>query len=104
MGTAIIPLCQHRMDNVTSCGSPAMRGQRYCYYHQRKHKRGARKEEERARQTWFESVPLNNATSVQRALREVMKRILCGQIDYKKAGQILYKLQTASVNLRSADT
>jgi hypothetical protein len=32
-----------------------------------------------------------------------MERLLSRQIDHKKAGQMLYKLQTASVNLRSPD-
>jgi len=90
------------MNNAALCGCPAMRGQRYCYSHQRKHEQGARKIAERARQSWFESVPLNDVKSVQRALRQVMNRLLSGQVDHKQAGQILYKLQTASVNLRSA--
>jgi len=127
MGTAIVPLCQHRMNNAALCRCPAMREQRYCYSHQRKHEQDARKNEQRARksslapsspdqrsldpssldpssldQSWFESVPLDNALSVQRALRKVIERLLTGQVDHKKAGQMLYKLQTASVNLRSA--
>jgi hypothetical protein len=101
MGTATTPLCQQQMNNAALCGCPAMRGQRYCYSHQRKHEQGARKIAERARQSWFESVPLDDALSVQRALRQVMQRLLSGQVDYKQAGQILYKLQTASMNLRS---
>jgi hypothetical protein len=102
MGTAIVPLCQHRMNNAALCACPAMRGQRYCYSHQRKHQQGARKNAESARQSWFESVPLDDAASIQRALRQVMQRLLSGQVDYKQAGQILYKLQTASMTLRSA--
>ena len=39
---------------------------------------------------------------MQRALMQVMTRLLSGNIGHKQAGQILYKLQTASVNLRSA--
>jgi len=79
-----------------------MRGTRYCYSHQQKRARGARKKAEYARQRWFESVPLDDVASVQRALAQVMTRLLSGKIDYKQAGQILYKLQTASVNLRTA--
>jgi len=90
------------MDNATRCGSPAMRGTRYCYSHHREQVRGARKNAERARQRWFESAPLEDAASVQRALMQVMTRLLSGEIDHKHAGQILYKLQTASVNLSGA--
>ena len=102
MGTATVPLCQHWMDNTTRCGSPAMRGTRYCYSHRLTPARGARKNAERARQRWFESVPLEDAASVQRALMQAMTRLLSGTIDHKRAGQILHKLQTASVNLKTA--
>lgn len=102
MATATVPLCHHRMDNATRCKCPAMRGTRYCYSHHREQARGARKNAERARQRWFESAPLEDMASVQRALAQVMTRLLSGNVDHKQAGQILYKLQTASVNLRSA--
>ena len=102
MGTATVPLCQHWMDNATRCGSPAMRGTRYCYSHHLEQARGARKNAERARQRWFESAPLEDAPSVQRALMQVVTRLLSGNVGHKQAGQILYRLQTASVNLRSA--
>jgi hypothetical protein len=102
MGTATVPLCQHWMDNTTRCGSPAMRGTRYCYAHHLQQARSARKNAERARQRWFESAPLEDAASVQRALVQVMARLLSGNIGHKQAGQILYRLQTASVNLMSA--
>ena len=102
MATSAVPLCQHWMDNATRCGSPAMRGTRYCYSHRREQARGARKNAERVRQRWFESAPLDDAASIQRALREVMTRMLSGDIGHKQAGQILYKLQTVSMNLKSA--
>ena len=79
-----------------------MRGTRYCYSHHLEQARGARKNAERERQRWFESAPLEDAASVQRALMQVITRLLSGEIDHKQAGQILYKLQTASGNLRSA--
>ena len=102
MGTSPVPLCQHWMDNTTRCGSPAMRGTQYCYSHNRELARAARKIAERTRQRWFESAPLEDAASVQRALMQVMTRLVSGDIGHKQAAQILYKLQTASVNLRSA--
>ena len=102
MTTAAVPLCQHWMDNATRCGSPAMRGTRYCYSHQLAQARSARKNAERARHRWFESAPLQDAASVQRALAQVMARLLSGNIGPKRAGQILYALQTASVNLSTA--
>ncbi len=101
MQTATVLLCQHWMDSATRCKSPAMRGTRYCYSHHRVQAREARKNVERARQRWFESVPLDNPASVQHALAQVVTRLASGEIDHKHAGQILFKLQEASVNLRS---
>jgi hypothetical protein len=86
------------MDNTTRCGSPAMKGTQYCYSHHRELARAARRIAERVRQRWFESAPLKDAASVQRALMQVMTRLVSGDIDHKQAGQILHKLQTASLN------
>jgi hypothetical protein len=102
MATPAVPLCQHWMDNATRCGSPAMRGTQFCYSHRREQARRARKNAERTRQRWFESVSLEDAASVQRALLQVMTRLLSGNIGHKQAGQILYRLQTASASLSSA--
>lgn len=78
-----------------------MKGTRYCYSHHLQQVRCARKNAECARQRWFESAPLEDAASVQRALTQVMTRLLSGNIAHERAGQLLYKLQTASVNLRT---
>ena len=102
MKTATVPLCQHWMDNTTRCASPAMRLTQYCYSHHRERSRQRRKIAERTRQRWLESAPLKDAASVQRALMQVITRLLSGNIGHKQAGQILDKLQTASVNLKSA--
>jgi hypothetical protein len=103
MAIATVPLCQHWMEKDTRCRCPAMRGTRYCYSHRLEQARDARKNAERARQTWFESAPLEDIPSVQRAIWQVMTRLLSGNIDLKAAGQILYKLQTVSVKLRNAE-
>ena len=104
MATATVPLCQHWLDNDNAirCESPAMRGTRYCYRHRLEQAREARKNAERARQRWFESAPLDDVASVQRAIAQVMTRLLAGNIGHKQAGQMLCKLQTASVKLRNA--
>ena len=72
---------------------------RFCYTHQRQHDRNARQTAERNRQRWFESVDLNDAKSIQRALREVMLRVVENKVEPRKAGQLLYKLQGAVANL-----
>jgi hypothetical protein len=97
-----VQLCQHRMETTSLCQCPAMRGTRYCYSHHQTQARRAKENAERARQRWFESVPLDDAKSVQRALTQVITRMLSGDIGHKQAGKILYRLQSASVNLRNA--
>ncbi len=103
MRTAPVPTCQHQMKEGSKCGRPALRRMRYCYFHQREHARDARKMAGRSRQRWFESVALGDAKSIQSALREIMQRLVSGEIEYHKAGQLMYKLQTAILNLRSGN-
>jgi predicted RNA-binding Zn ribbon-like protein len=74
-----------------------MRDRRYCFFHQRERKSGARRAAEHRRQRWFESVDLNDARAVQKALREVLQRLLEGRIPKKKAAEIIGKLRISPV-------
>jgi hypothetical protein len=94
--------CQFEIEPNRRCGSPALRRMRYCYFHQRAHKRNARKLAERARQRWFESVNTNDPKAVQRALAEVVWHLASGSIDPDKVGVMLHELQEASDRLRAA--
>jgi hypothetical protein len=91
------PKCQHRREDGTHCQRPARRRLRLCAFHHGEHKRNAKRIAERARQRWFESVTLHDPKSIQKALAEVTHRLLRGEIDYHRAGQLLYKLQMASL-------
>jgi hypothetical protein len=75
---------------------------RYCYLHQRDHKRKARKLAERSRQRWFESVNMNDAKAIQKALAEIIRRLALGSVDLNKAGAMLQELQIASIRLQNA--
>ena len=86
MATDTVPLCQHWLEKGTRCRCPAMRGTRYCYSHRLEQARNAKKTAERARQRWFESVPVDDGPSVQRAIWQVMTRLLSGNMDFKQAG------------------
>ncbi|MFY9910699.1 MAG: hypothetical protein WCF22_14260 [Candidatus Sulfotelmatobacter sp.] len=72
-----------------------MRERRYCFFHQRDREREARRKAEHLRQRWFETVDLNDAKAVQRALWEVMQRTLEGKIEGKKAAEILNRLSVS---------
>jgi hypothetical protein len=92
------PKCQHRQEDGTSCQRPARHRLRLCDFHHREHKRNAKKIAERARQRWFESVALDDPKSIQRVLAQVIQRLLRGEIDNDRAGQLLHKLQMASLD------
>jgi hypothetical protein len=79
-----VPLCQHPMDETRHCGSPAMRGKRYCYYHQRQYEQSARISGQRARQPWFDSVALDDRKAIQKTLWKVMQQLVSGEIGYRK--------------------
>jgi hypothetical protein len=103
--SANILRCTHIKTNGTQCGSPAVRGRRFCFFHKNWHG-------ERIRLGGLPAANLNasftlpvleDADSIQVALMQVMRLILARQIDPKMAGLLLYALQTASVNLRHTE-
>jgi hypothetical protein len=99
-----IPRCQHIKTNGTQCGSPSLKRKKYCFFHHRW--RETRLDLNNAgalRLTTTVVLPvLEDADSIQVALMQVMRLMLCRQIEHKTAGLLLYALQTASSNLRHA--
>ncbi len=100
-----IPRCQHIKTNGTQCGSPALRRKRFCFFHNRW--RATRLNLNRAgtlqATTTVELPVLEDADSIQVSLMEVMRLIICRQLDHKTGGLLLYGLQTASHNLHHLD-
>ncbi len=96
--------CQHIKTNGTQCGSPALRRNRFCYFHKRYQEQRIRltADRRRAPATFFLPV-LEDANSIQMSLMQIMRLLLTGQIEHKTASLLLYALQTASANLRQAD-
>ena len=95
--------CEHVKTNGHFCGSPAMRGRSYCFYHLNLAGQRLRAEQFAARGQGFvpELPPLEDAASIQIALMQVNEWLLRGMIDHRTAGLVLYSLQTASCNLRN---
>jgi hypothetical protein len=100
--------CQHLKVNGTQCGSPALRNERFCFFHQEQKQNHPaidpnskskvdRKSNRRAVQMILPV--LEDANSIQVALMQVMRLLISAQIDHRTAGLLLYALQTASVNL-----
>ena len=95
--------CQHIKINGVQCGSPALRRNRFCFFHKRFHDERIRLATDNARArrspATFVLPVLEDANSIQIALMEVMRLLLSHQIEHKTASLLLYALQTASSNL-----
>ena len=97
--------CQHLKINGTQCGSPALRRNRFCFFHKRFQDERIRLSADRARRgvATFILPVLEDANAIQIALMQVMRLLISQQIDHKTASLLLYALQTASTNLRMTD-
>jgi hypothetical protein len=98
--------CQHLKINGTQCGSPALRRNRFCYFHKRHHDERIELNADRQktarsrRRTIAIDLPvLEDANSIQVSLMHITRLLIAGDIDSKTAGLVLYALQTASSNL-----
>jgi hypothetical protein len=103
MGLENVPRCQHVKVNGTQCGSPALRSRRHCFFHDRIRREQAKIAANASGPRRFELPLLEDANSVQVALMKVIQMLASGTLDHKTASLILYALQTASINLRTAD-
>ena len=96
--------CQHIKINGVQCGAPALRRNRFCFFHKRFQDERIRiatdNTRARASASTFTLPVLEDANSIQIALMEVMRLILARKIEHKTASLLLYALQTASTNLR----
>jgi hypothetical protein len=88
--------CQHIKGNGTQCGSPALRKEKFCYYHHQcpPVKIAIDGKNEILLPTF------DDASSIQIALRRVTQLLLEKKIEAKSAGLMLYALQIASSNLK----
>ena len=96
---ASIRRCQHIKVNGTQCGSPAMRDEKYCYFHMRWHA-SRMSVILKQREHWIAGLPtLEDANSIQVGLAEVMRLLVTQEVDHKTGALLLYAMQTASANL-----
>ncbi len=95
--------CDHLKEDGVYCGSPALNGRNFCYFHL--NLRGRRLKSARARRRG-DNPPLNlpfpeDMHAVQLSLAEIMWALAEDRIDTKRAGLLLYMLQQASTNLNN---
>ena len=93
-------LCRHIKANRSKCKSPALRGQDFCYFHDRHHRRhpGTRRASVPAAAP-VPLDPLENRESVQIALSTVVNALAMGRLDTRRATALLYGLQLAASHL-----
>jgi hypothetical protein len=91
---SLIPLCRHTKTNGCLCGSPALSGRAFCYFHQKNHysrDHGGRPARPRS---------LETSASIQQELSAIYSGLLSGRLRLSQAGKMLFLLQTAATNLR----
>jgi hypothetical protein len=89
------PRCLHVKSNGVRCGSPAMRRNPFCFFHDRYYNAPA--------EDTFP--PLEDANAVQIALMRVLERLRRealrpGSLDLRAVNSLLYGLQTAAFNTK----
>ena len=90
--------CTHIKVTGVRCGSPSLRGEQFCYFHQRMY-RGVRTPPQ-AR--LHPIAMIEDEASVQAALMEVMNALMRNTIDLKRATLILRALHIAVKNIGRA--
>ncbi len=87
--------CTHIKVPGVGCGCPALRGEQFCYFHQRM-LRTVKDPASRVHHTAL----LEDEESIQASLMEVVNALLPGTIELKRAELILRALNTAVRNIR----
>lgn len=93
----VVAICAHIKDDGIRCGTPAVKGRNFCYYHCRVHHPGARM----ATRQYRSPVP-DSVTSLQVALAHTMQALATGDLKPKEANSMLYSVNLATNLLRLA--
>ena len=93
--TKMIQQCRHIKSNGIQCGSPALRGAPFCYFHAKVHRPKPKNP------IWADlEFPLvEDPSAIQISINQVLEAIVCSRLDPRRAGLILYGLQIASQNI-----
>ncbi|HTC49505.1 MAG TPA: hypothetical protein VK722_19445 [Candidatus Aquilonibacter sp.] len=91
-------ICTHIKPSGHRCGSPALRGEIFCYFHQRMI-RGVRTP---PNSRLHPIAILEDSKSIQASLMEIINALVRNTIDYRRAQLILRALHMAAKNARRA--
>ena len=89
----LVPRCQHIKADNRQCGSPALRGRRYCFFHDRT-------ADGRKRKGPIQVPVLEDSRSIQMALTRVCRGVIDGSLDPKRGTTLLYGLQVAATAIK----
>ncbi len=95
--------CDHLKEDGIYCSSPALRDQRFCYFHlnaraRRVQAAGHRLHAEPCR---FQMPVLDNMHAVQAGIQQVVDALADNSIQNRRAALLLYAMQQAATNLNS---
>jgi hypothetical protein len=99
--SASCPTCHHLQPTGKRCGSPALRGERFCFFH---HPTRRPPTHTAPARTPFHLPALHDAEDLQIAISEVIRRLADNTLDTKRAGLLLTTLQMAKANLAAMPT
>jgi len=85
------PICEHIKDNGIRCGSPAIHGRHFCYFHSRAHSPGPRL----GTRSYRASLP-ETIETLQLAIMQITEALGSGSITDKTAGKLLYAVQLST--------
>ncbi|HVZ19395.1 MAG TPA: hypothetical protein VG897_19910 [Terriglobales bacterium] len=88
---SLVAICEHIKDNGFRCGTPAVKGRPFCYYHGRAHAHTPRIGERGYRAPLVETVE-----SLQLIVTQITEALGAGRITDKTAGKLLYAVQISS--------
>ena len=92
--------CHHRRANGTRCGSPALRGEQFCYHHHPT-RRPMRQALVPPLPVAFDLPPIADHDDAQVCLAEIMRRIADATLDIGRANLLLQCLQLATGYIRT---
>jgi hypothetical protein len=95
------PTCHHLQPTGRRCGSPALRGEQFCFYHHPTRRPPSRTPRFR---TPFDLPPITDAETLQITLSEIIRRLADNTLDTKRASLLLVTLQMAKANLPGVPT
>ena len=90
-------ICAQRKANGDPCQSPALRGERFCHYHEVMGKPETNIDNSPSGHAYLPV--FEDAVSIQSAISDVCEMMLHRRIETKEASILLYAMQVASTNM-----